>query len=205
MNSDLDFKRRKFVGKCHSLTQEFGFSSPEVILKIINIYATSFYGSVLWDYTGQSIERMYTTWNRLIRNLWNIPNTSHRYLIEHISASSHLKSVLYKRYLTFVQSLKQSKKKCLSELSKIVIMDHGSITGQDLSMIAKDAGLDTFRIMNMSPNAVADLLEFAPVPENCEWQVNLIKELLEIRSGGLVVENISSEEIQNLINFVSTN
>ena len=101
MNSDLDFKRRKFVGKCHSLTQEFGFSSPEVILKIINIYATSFYGSVLWDYTGQSIERMYTTWNRLIRNLWNIPNTSHRYLIEHISASSHLKSVLCKKKKKF--------------------------------------------------------------------------------------------------------
>ena len=91
MNSDLGIKRRKFVGKCHSLTQEFGFSSPEVILKIINIYATSFYGSVLWDDTGQSIERMYTTWSRLIRNLWNVPNTTHRFLIEHISGSEHLK------------------------------------------------------------------------------------------------------------------
>ena len=94
MDEDLEKKRRKFVGKCHTLMQEFGFTSPEIKLKIISIYALSFYGSVLWDYTGDSIQRLYNTWNKLVRNLWSFPNTSHRYFIEEISGSKHLKSML---------------------------------------------------------------------------------------------------------------
>ena len=52
LDKDLEIKRRKFIGKYHSLKQEFGFSSSEVLLKLANIYATSFYGSVLWDLNG---------------------------------------------------------------------------------------------------------------------------------------------------------
>ena len=84
------------------------------------------------------------------------------------------------------------------------LLHQGSITGQNLSVIAKDANLDLIKIMNMSPNSVADLIVYAPVPENCEWQVNFIKELLQIRAGGLEVENFSEKEVQNLINFIST-
>ena len=49
-NSSLDIdtgnKRVKFIGKYHSLRQQVGFANPDVIFKISNIYATSFYGSI---------------------------------------------------------------------------------------------------------------------------------------------------------------
>ena len=61
MDKDLEIKIRKFIGKNHSLKQEFGFSSSEVLLKLVNIYATSFYGSVLWDLTGSSAEKLFTS------------------------------------------------------------------------------------------------------------------------------------------------
>ena len=38
LDSDLEAKRRKFVGKYHSLKQEFGFSSPEFLLKLIFLW-----------------------------------------------------------------------------------------------------------------------------------------------------------------------
>ena len=113
MDKDLGIKRRKFIGKFHSIRQEFGFSSPEILFKLVNIYAISFYGSVLWDISRSMAEQLFTTWNVLIRNIWNLPNTCHRYFIEAISESRHLKSIICERSLTFYQSLVNSKKKCL--------------------------------------------------------------------------------------------
>ena len=45
LDEDAKAKLRKFIGKYYSLRQEFGFLQPEKFLDIINIYATSFYGS----------------------------------------------------------------------------------------------------------------------------------------------------------------
>ena len=42
---DLMDKRGSFIGKFHSLHQEFGFTNPDIMIKIVQIYATSFY---LW-------------------------------------------------------------------------------------------------------------------------------------------------------------
>ena len=61
LDKDLEIKRRKFIGKYHSLKQEFG----------------SFNGSVLWDITGSSAEKLFTSWNVMIRDIWKIPNNSH--------------------------------------------------------------------------------------------------------------------------------
>ena len=49
---DLLDKRAKFIGKFHGLLQEFGFSDASVMLNIVQIYAMSFYGSQLWDYSS---------------------------------------------------------------------------------------------------------------------------------------------------------
>ena len=38
MNIDCNIKRGQFIGKVHSLLQEFYFSSPTVLMKLVNIY-----------------------------------------------------------------------------------------------------------------------------------------------------------------------
>jgi hypothetical protein len=40
-------KRGKFIGKINSLLQEFHFASSEILMKLLNVYTTSFYGSPL--------------------------------------------------------------------------------------------------------------------------------------------------------------
>ena len=56
MKVDCNLKRGKFIGKVNSLLQEFHFVKSEVIVKMFNIYVTSFYGSGLWDLMIQSME-----------------------------------------------------------------------------------------------------------------------------------------------------
>ena len=210
MDTDVRGKRRKFIGKFHALRQEFGFASPQVLYKLISIYGTSFYGSVLWDLGGSAADTLYASWNSMVRMTWNLPNTAHTYFIEEISESPHLKSILSQRFLTFIHSLLNSKKKCLSQLAFKTIYDQGSITGQNINLIASNSGYNRFEILNMTPNCVAKEIRFSPVPEESVWKIQLLKELISLREGELCMredeneQSFSREELQNLIAFVST-
>ena len=47
MSLDILQKRGKCIGKVNSLLQEFHFVNPDVLSRLVVIYATSFYGSGL--------------------------------------------------------------------------------------------------------------------------------------------------------------
>ena len=63
MKRDIAIKRGKFIGKLNSLSQEFHYTSSEVFMPILNIYAVSFYGSSLWDVFSAECDRIYAAWN----------------------------------------------------------------------------------------------------------------------------------------------
>ena len=61
MQIDCSQKRGKFIGKLNALSQEFHFVKPEVYVKILNIYSTSFYGSRLWALQSPKCDRLFKT------------------------------------------------------------------------------------------------------------------------------------------------
>ena len=77
MTVDCDIKRGKFISKIHSLAQELFFASPEVIMKLFNVYTTSFYGSNLYNLFDKSCTRLYTAWNCAVRQAFHVINLTH--------------------------------------------------------------------------------------------------------------------------------
>ena len=205
MNEDVNNKRRKFIGKFHSLKQEFGFLSSDMFFDILNIYATSFYGSNLWLFSSPSTEKLFTCWNTMIRAVWKLPNTTHRYFIEDISEAPHLKASLYKRYLNFVKDIVKSEKKCLSALALRVCHDQGSITRHNLNQIEKESKCHE-DILSLDANFVSSQIIYAQVPEGEKWRISLLKELIGVRNHEFFLEDdlLNEEEIEDLILFVAT-
>ena len=101
MNIDSDNKRFTFIRKASSLTQEFHFSSGDMKMKLMNIYAMSLYGSCLWDLFSDKSERLYKAWNVGVRIAFNVSRLTHRYLIEPISNVLHPKVILSSRFIDF--------------------------------------------------------------------------------------------------------
>ena len=204
MNEDVSNKRRKFIGKFHSLRQEFGFLSSEMLFNIVNIYATSFYGSNLWLLSSPSTERLFTSWNTMVRSIWNLPNTTHRYFIEEISEAPHLKASLYKRYLNFVKGNLKSEKKCLSALAYRVCHDQGSITRHNINKIETDSNCQD--VLSLDANFVSLQVKYAPVPDEEQWRISLLKELIGLRNQEFFLEDgqLTRDEIKDLIGFVAT-
>jgi hypothetical protein len=202
MKEDCSAKRGKFVGKINTLGQEFYFASPEVKVKILNIYATSFYGSGLWDLFGHDCEGFYTAWNRAIRQIFDLPWTSHRYWIETVSDCLHPKVMLCSRYVKFHKSLTSSRKSSVRFLSKLKEHDLRTVLGKTLSRIQQECGAASLQELN--PNFVKEHMRYAKVPEDEQWKAGLLKELLLASGRVLTVENLEPAEIKMMIDHLCT-
>ena len=119
MRQDITIKKGQFIGKINSLLQEFHYVTPDIFMKIVNIYAVSFFMSCLWDLFSADCEHLYKAWNVAVRLAWSVPNTTHRYLIEPISESLHPKVMLSSRYVSFVKRLSSSPKYVIRVLASL--------------------------------------------------------------------------------------
>ena len=137
MKTDNDMKRCKFIGKIHSLNQEFGFASPEIKMKLLNIYTTSFYGSSLYKLYTNQCDKLYHAYNICVRRTFSVPRRTHNYLIETISQCMHPKVMICARFVKFVESLNTCKKSSILLLIKMVQDDNSTVCGKNLSEISK--------------------------------------------------------------------
>ena len=173
MNQDCSVKRGAFVGNINSLGQEFHFADPTVKVSILNIYATSFYGSGLWDIFGSYCDGFYTAWDRAIRQIYNLPWTTHRYWIEIISDSIHPKVMLCSRYVKFHKSLVTSRKTPVRFISKLIEHDLRTVFGRALNSIKSECQIASI--------VVKKSMKYAGMPLGECWRIGLLEELSEVR------------------------
>ena len=173
-SKDFNKKRDDFIGRIHSILQEFHFANPLVKMEMFRIYATSFYGSNLWNLFNGSCEKLYTAWNMAVRLAFGVPRTTHRYLIEEISECSHPKVLLMARYLKFHETLQKTSKIGVRFLCEITKGNLRTTHGQNIwNMQSKIKGELTSRAIRGH--------KYFPVPAADQWRVSIIKDMLEVK------------------------
>ena len=127
-NVDQDIKRSRgeFIGNIHALYQELGYVEPHLFLRLVSIYFCSFYGCVLWDFDCHFSHKLYATWNTMIRNAFNLPYGTHRYILKHLSNKRHLQEEFYSRFRKFCDHIKNSNKEEIIYLYNIQKYDYRS-------------------------------------------------------------------------------
>ena len=105
-------KRAQFVSVVNSVLQEFYYANPYINMKLMQIYASSYYGSVLWNRSSKSFDKVFGAWNVAVRC---IPMKTHRYFIEPISQYTHPKTFSNTRLLKFHNVLVSSLKLLISD------------------------------------------------------------------------------------------
>ena len=202
MRLDISLKRAKFIGKVSSLLQEFGNVDPEIKVKILNIYTTSFYGSNLWDIFSKDCERLYKSWNVAMRLIFEVSRCTHRYLIEPMSKSLHPKTMLCSRYVGFYKSLIQSSKLSVRILAKLFKGDQRTVLGRTLFTLCRLS--DAQNTDSISCQTVKKNVKYFVVPEAEAWRVDMVSELLKLRKETLSLPGFNLEEIQDILDSVCT-
>ena len=196
---DCTVKRGNFIGKMNSLLQEFSYVEPPVKIKIFNIFATSFYGSGLWDLYSNEVDRIFKSWNVSVRIAFDIPFTSHRYLIEPLSGSPHPKTMLSSRFMKFKDSLCSSSKMEVSLLANLASNDNRTVMGKTLAKLKRELGCQV-----LTTGVVKKNMEYFPIPDEERWRLGFMEELLDVKSNDREIENFSNIDVQNMIAALCT-
>ena len=199
MRSDILAKRGTFIGTVNAMVQEFHFTKLDVVMKLVNVYVISFYGSNLWDLNCPQVDKIFKTWNITIRNIFGLPWKTHRYWVETLSGCLHPKTFLSSRYVKFVQSLLNCEKGAVRFLASICADDNRTVVGKTLSHLAEEVSLP---VEMLTPNSVKKSVRYSTFPEDEKWRIPVLHELLALNGNQLMVENMTRDEIRELIRIL---
>ena len=184
LDYDMNRCRGEFIGNIHSLYQELGHIEPQVFLKLVCIYFTSFYGCPLWDFESYSAQRLFSTWNTMIRNAFDLPYATHRYILKHLSKRKHLKEEFYTRFKKFCSHIKSSEKEEVIHLFNLQKSDCRSTFGKN------------YRNVMMDEKDISQ--QYTLKPENV-WKMNIIEELILVKSNKMIFPGVDEEEIDSAL------
>ena len=100
-----------------------------------------------------------------------------------------------RRFLSFVQDLRNSKKEVLRHVLQVVEYDTLSVTGRNLRNILLKTVM--YGIRSLKPNDYN--IKYKEVPVNEEYRVGFIKKLINIQHSEMEVHGFEREELQTIL------
>ena len=192
MRQDLMEKRAMYVSRNNELAQEFFFAHPTTKIWINNVYNTSFYSSPLWDIYSKDYSKLEKSWNVSQRIMLGLPRTTHRYFLEPLSKTMHVKKSLMKRYISFIDKLETSRKTVLRQMILELRHDCRSTTGSNIRKLLLEH--DAFRLRDI----VYERNPYKRIPEGEDWKIGMVEEIIDIKSGNLALAEFTVEEVEDL-------
>ena len=201
MKQDMKVKRAAFIGKNNELNQEFWFCHPLTKLKLNMIYNFHFTGSPLWDLFSREAIMFENTWNTSVRIMFDIPLQTHKYFIEPLSKTKHLKKVLLRRFISFIKQIENSTKNSTKELLYFIKSDTRSTTGSNLRNLLLLTDKNNINELGMDD---IEKIEYCSIKKEDAWKVHFVNEITDIKFGQLELENFTKEELNEILVHLCT-
>ena len=181
--------------------QEFFFTHPSTKLKLNQIYNSHYSGSVLWDLFSPGSLSIESSYNRSVKVMLNLPLATHRSLIEPLTDMKHVKILMIKRFLGFMEKIDDCDKKTVKILKKEAMADVRSVTWsnyRNIMLLLGFSKVDSITRMDSSK------LSYQPLGIDNQWKIQFIKEIIDIRAGDNEVAGFDKDEIQTILEYICT-
>ena len=199
MKKDNLIKRANYIQKNNELNQEFFFANPHTKFSVNMIYNSHFSGSSLWNLFSREMQMLENSWNTSFRIMYNLPLQTHRYFVESISGKPHARNMIMKRYLRFCELILKSSKVALKKVYLMIRRNVRSVTGNNLRKLMFLVGKND--IGDLCPGDI-DGIKYAPVPNDAEWRIDILNELIDVKYGNSSIGILNKEEIDDIIELV---
>ena len=198
---DMNIKKAQYISKNIELNQEFHFSHPYTRLKLNSIYNSHCYGSPLWDLFGACAVQLESSYNRSVKVMLDLPYATHRSLIEPLTNEVHLRIVLVKRFLSFIQKIKSSGKPPLVMLLSEAISDARSTTGSNMRNIMLTVGKTTVNDVDITD---VNNFKYFEIDAKDKWRIPFAREIIEVKANTLEVPGFDEDELKTILEYVCT-
>ena len=120
-------------------------------------------------------------------------------LIEPIVGGPGLRKQLIKRFLSFIESIKNSPKPVMKHLFNMAKQDVRTTTGNNLRNILLMTDLQS--IDELKPGMV-DKIKYNQVMEEDMWRVGIIREIVDMQNGDKTIPpGWTNTELEEILNF----
>ena len=109
------------------------------------------------------------TWNTSLRIMYELPVDTHRYFVEAMSDTKHVRTLLYERFVGFLDQIEKSPKNLPKQLLETIRLDVRSITGRNIKRLKQKSGGHLYKHHKFGLYVEAS-------KEN-DWKVKTVKEM----------------------------
>ena len=196
---DMKQKVARYIDKNCSINQEFSFAHPTSKILLNQIYNCHFSGCQVWNLFSSGAKSFYSTYNRSVKLLADLPYATHRFLIEPLSGLQHMSIRVIRN---FISSIRNSPIPVLRQLYNIVKSDVRTTTGANLRNVLLKTGLSNVDEIDM---ITVKQIKYKEIKNEDMWRIPIIMEALDIKYG-LVnpPEGWSDEELNDVLHHACT-
>lgn len=140
------------------ISHNFGYCTYDVKYELFKSYCTSFYGSPLWNLTGNHINRFYTTWRKSIRKIFDLPYRTHCNMLPVIAQCLHIETQLLCRFAKFVFKAISSQNVYLSMLMNMSIQGSRSPLSDNFNHMLAKSGISRVMFVQCKLNTIHNIV-----------------------------------------------
>ena len=133
--------------------------------------------------------------------MFSLLRQTHKYLIEPISESWHLKKILIWRFISFIRQIKSSKKVAPKDLLRLIETDTRSVTGNNIRNILRLT--KKLHINDVEKQDIGNI-DYVEIPDEEKWRISLIKSAIEMMNSPIDPLGPSTDELRDIIDFACT-
>lgn len=113
----------------HTINSCFKWASPFTRMKLLLIFAISFYGSLLWK--AIAVRPLQVAWNNAIRTAFGMPRTAHTAIAHIVGGTEDAGNIIAKRYKKFARTCLTSKNTIVRTVTMMCEHDMTTTFGQN--------------------------------------------------------------------------
>ena len=204
LSKDIMIKRNIYVANNIQLCQEFAISHPAVKCSMNSLYNAAFYGSGIWDLSGEAASRLYNAWSVSVRQMWDIPRETHRRFIEPLGGR-HAASIIASNYCSFLRFIGRCRKLPALIMLHKCLMDSRTQTARNVSYILNKLKIRRrpSSLLSLENSFIKQNFNFVEAAEGDSDRINMIKEVTDLRRKRLVPSDeefdMSDDEFKHIL------
>ena len=184
------------------LRDSLHFAEPQQRVQAIQLYCSDAYGALLYDFRSDYADSLFKAWNIQVRLAWNVPLTTHTWLVEvegyFCYKMQSLKNQILSRYPKFVKKLLESPSKEIWLLSRVLLSDRRSQLNKNVHYLSS---ITNVNILEYPIYKYKQLLPRKLVLVSDKWRVGLLTSLLHARkTKEFSFLNLNQTQCQDMIN-----
>ena len=202
-STEIRMKKSDLTYRVNHMLATIGKCNTDIVTKVFNTKCSHFYGAQCWNFEDKNVMFFQTMWNRCIRRMLNLPNTTHTRLLPLLNGTCSALEQIYCRFVTLVQTMLENTNVKVRYLANRFSKTANSIIGANLQVISMQFNHDKSKVMVFNRIQLRDM--FVAKYEGFLQTACQINELRLSLEGNAFIPGFDTHEILHMRNFLCTN